>query len=325
MSFLISLFNYISSFFGNVSYLLIGYPRKNIINDSSPEKSKYSYEISSVISKVDKTEKEQNEFIIDKDFLTTNLTFYKDLFDNEYEEYLTLHEEAFYPGFTGYLSYDDFMEKNCENNDLLYRVYYENKLIASLTFEFKNLLLTNVAVKKDYRRQGVATFMLENFNILMKHQFDELRCEVNIENKGAKALYLSVGFEETKNYRLRGTEPMQELLFKLNDPPIHQVEEKEETEEESNQENNNQEEGNQEEGNKEEGNEEEGNQEESNQEEFNQEESNEELNQKDVISDSGDNLVQSMVQIEKKKSKSRIRLLRAMRTNKSVKTKKANN
>jgi ribosomal protein S18 acetylase RimI-like enzyme len=322
MSFIISLFNYISSFFGTISYLLIGYPQKNIVNDSSPEKTKYSYEISSVISKVDKTEKEQNKFIIDKDFLTTNLTFYKDLFDNEYEEYLTLHEEAFYPGFTGYLSYDDFMEKNSENNDLLYRVYYENKLIASLTFEFKNLLLTNVAVKKDYRRQGIATFMLENFNTLMKHQFDELKCEVNIENKGAKALYLSVGFEETKNYRLRGTEPMQELLFKLNDPPIHQVEEKEEKEEkEEIEEESNKENTNQEQDNKEEGNQEETNQENANQEESNEEES----NQKDFILDHSDNLVKSMGQMEKKKSKSRIKLLRAMRINKSIKTKKTNN
>ena len=318
------LFIYFYNIFRNIFYFFIGYPRQNLENEDEPnteEKHKYSYEISSVMSKVDETKKEQNEFIIDKEFLTTNLTFYKDLFDNEYEEYLTLHEEAFYPGFTGYLSYDDFMEKNSENNDLLYRVYYENNLIASLTFEFKNLLLTNVAVKKKYRRQGVATYMLEHFNTLMKHQFDELRCEVNIENKGAKALYLSVGFEETKNYRLRGTEPMQELLYKLNDPPIHQVEEKDiENKDTESKDTEIKDTGDKETKNvtKDKANE-------TGDEQKNRDNKEDTETENNVLSDSNDNLVHSLGSLQKKKSKSRIRLLRAIRLNKSIKSKETNN
>jgi ribosomal protein S18 acetylase RimI-like enzyme len=314
---------YLYNIFKNISYFLIGYPRQNLENEDEPnteEKPKYSYQISSVISKVDKTNKEQNEFIIDKEFLTTNLTFYKDLFDNEYEEYLTLHEEAFYPGFTGYLSYDDFMEKNSENNDLLYRVYYDNNLIASLTFEFKKLLLTNVAVKKKYRRQGVATYMLEHFNTLMKHQFDELRCEVNIKNKGAEALYLSVGFEETKNYRLRGTEPMQELLYKLNDPPIHQVEEKKE--ETENKDTESKDTGNKETENETKDKETEN---ETGDEQKNQDNKEDTETENNILSDSNDNLVHSLGNLQKKKSKSRIRILRAIRLNKSIKSKQTNN
>ena len=55
----------------------------------------------------------------------------------------------------------------------------------------------NIAVKKDYRRQGIATLLLNHIlNICKEKEINTIHLEVNEENFSAISLYQKLGFKE---------------------------------------------------------------------------------------------------------------------------------
>lgn len=57
--------------------------------------------------------------------------------------------------------------------------------------------ITNIVVKKNYRRNGIGSLLLQNLITLTKElNFHELTLEVNSNNEAAKKLYLKFGFKE---------------------------------------------------------------------------------------------------------------------------------
>ena len=76
---------------------------------------------------------------------------------------------------------------------------YENKIVGK---KKKKIVLDeadimNIAVKKDYRRQGIATLLLNHIlNICKEKGIKTINLEVNEENFSAISLYQNFGFEE---------------------------------------------------------------------------------------------------------------------------------
>lgn len=57
--------------------------------------------------------------------------------------------------------------------------------------------ITNIVVKKDFRKNGIGSLLLQKLILLTKElKFKELTLEVNSNNDPAKKLYLKFGFKE---------------------------------------------------------------------------------------------------------------------------------
>ncbi|OCL27762.1 ribosomal-protein-alanine N-acetyltransferase [Orenia metallireducens] len=69
---------------------------------------------------------------------------------------------------------------------------------------FEEAHITTLAVAKEYRRQGIATLILEElFKDVRENQINKATLEVRVSNHKAKKLYLQEGFVEVgvrKNY-----------------------------------------------------------------------------------------------------------------------------
>ena len=81
-----------------------------------------------------------------------------------------------------------------------------NKIVgfASIWFSVDDAHITNIAVHNNYRKQGIASRMLERIiNIAKEHNKTSLTLEVNIKNTIAQKLYIKYGFKNLglrKNY-----------------------------------------------------------------------------------------------------------------------------
>ena len=76
---------------------------------------------------------------------------------------------------------------------------YENKIVgfAGIKIVLDEADIMNIAVKKDYRRQGIATLLLNHIlNICKEKNIKTINLEVNEENFSAISLYQKFGFEE---------------------------------------------------------------------------------------------------------------------------------
>ena len=76
---------------------------------------------------------------------------------------------------------------------------YENKIVgfAGIKIVLDEADIMNIAVKKDYRRQGIATLLLNHIlNICKEKSIKTINLEVNEENFSAISLYQKLGFEE---------------------------------------------------------------------------------------------------------------------------------
>ena len=76
---------------------------------------------------------------------------------------------------------------------------YENKIVgfAGIKIVIDEADIMNIAVKKDYRRQGIATLLLNHIlNICKEKGIKMINLEVNEENFSAISLYQKLGFEE---------------------------------------------------------------------------------------------------------------------------------
>jgi len=78
--------------------------------------------------------------------------------------------------------------------------------VGMMTFQSvpPELQILRLAVQPDWRKQGLAQFMLEQLEILAKSaNLESLWLEVNFTNKAARALYYKHGYQEKgtrKNY-----------------------------------------------------------------------------------------------------------------------------
>ncbi len=61
------------------------------------------------------------------------------------------------------------------------------------TFPSDYTFISRIAVKEDYRREGVATHLLRTLNI----HYGRLRCRVHVDNTASQGLVESFGFKQT--------------------------------------------------------------------------------------------------------------------------------
>ncbi len=76
---------------------------------------------------------------------------------------------------------------------------YENQLVgfAGIKIVLDEADIMNIAVKKDFRRQGIASLLLDYiFNICKEKDIKNINLEVNEENFSAISLYQKFGFNE---------------------------------------------------------------------------------------------------------------------------------
>lgn len=76
--------------------------------------------------------------------------------------------------------------------------------------------ITNVAVDKEYRRQGIGRRLLEEVDIICQDKgIESLTLEVRFNNKAAIELYKGMGYEEAgirKNFYVRPTEDARVMI-----------------------------------------------------------------------------------------------------------------
>ncbi len=76
---------------------------------------------------------------------------------------------------------------------------YENKIVgfAGIKIVLDEVDIMNIAVKEDYRRQGIATLLLSHiFNICKERHIKTIHLEVNEKNYSAISLYQKFGFTQ---------------------------------------------------------------------------------------------------------------------------------
>ena len=112
--------------------------------------------------------------------------------------------------------YDDFWNYNVfkselENKNSKYIVAKKNNKIvgfAGILITIDIAHITNIVVKKDLRKEGIGTILLQELiKISKKMKMNELTLEVNELNSAAINLYKKFGFEQVglrKNYYRTG-------------------------------------------------------------------------------------------------------------------------
>ena len=102
-------------------------------------------------------------------------------------------------------NFDDFWNIDILKDELtsetsqFFCAKYENKIVgfAGIKIVLDEADIMNIAVKKDYRRQGIATLLLNHIlNICKEKNIKTINLEVNEENFSAISLYQKLGFKE---------------------------------------------------------------------------------------------------------------------------------
>jgi len=116
------------------------------------------------------------------------------------------------------------IEKNCFNMPWTYEMYfnslknehtilkhivYDNKILAFILADliFDDLFILKIAVLKNYRRQGLALFLLKNMITNNIKKINKIYLEVSVNNTDAINFYIKVGFKTInirKNYYSNG-------------------------------------------------------------------------------------------------------------------------
>lgn len=103
------------------------------------------------------------------------------------------------------LDFDDFwssstLRSELNNPNSHYIVAKINKEIVGFAGIWKSIddiHITDIVVKKDFRKKGIGSSLLQKLIIIVKGlNYKELTLEVNINNEAAKKLYLKFGFKE---------------------------------------------------------------------------------------------------------------------------------
>ncbi|MBP3597288.1 MAG: ribosomal protein S18-alanine N-acetyltransferase [Clostridia bacterium] len=110
------------------------------------------------------------------------------------------------------IEFDEFwspeiLKKELENPNSKYIVAFGNNEIvgfAGITYNFDYIEIMNIAIRKDMRRRGIATKLMEKL-ILLANEFNvsKVALEVDSKNISARNLYKKIGFKEVgirKNY-----------------------------------------------------------------------------------------------------------------------------
>lgn len=101
--------------------------------------------------------------------------------------------------------FDDFWtveilksEFNNKNSHYVVAKMQNNILgFAGIWKSIDDIHITNIVVKKDFRKNGIGSLLLQKLILLTKNlNYKELTLEVNINNIPAKKLYLKYGFKE---------------------------------------------------------------------------------------------------------------------------------
>ena len=102
-------------------------------------------------------------------------------------------------------NFDDFWNIDILKDELtietsqFFCAKYENKIVgfAGIKIVLDEADIMNIAVKKDYRRQGIATLLLNHILTVCKEKsIKTINLEVNEENFSAISLYQKFGFED---------------------------------------------------------------------------------------------------------------------------------
>lgn len=101
--------------------------------------------------------------------------------------------------------FDDFWNINMLKDELTSDISYwvcaklGNTIVgfAGIKMVLDEADLMNIAIREDYRRQGIATLLLQHiFDFCKKRQIHKIHLEVNEENFSAISLYQKLGFKE---------------------------------------------------------------------------------------------------------------------------------
>ncbi len=109
----------------------------------------------------------------------------------------------------------DFFETELNTGFSLFLVALIDKAIIGFAVAWDvpgEIQLQNIAVDKDYRREGCGTKLIESLCRLLKHKHPErILLELRISNLPALKFYRSLGFEKTgirKNYYGEGEDAL---------------------------------------------------------------------------------------------------------------------
>ena len=101
--------------------------------------------------------------------------------------------------FDDFWNMDILKEELTSETSQFFCAKYENKIVgfAGIKIIIDEADIMNIAVKKDYRRQGIATLLLNHIlNICKEKEINTIHLEVNEENFSAISLYQKLGFKE---------------------------------------------------------------------------------------------------------------------------------
>lgn len=118
---------------------------------------------------------------------------YSDAAYNDILELTILDKEIF--GINAYSK--DFFVYLMDNSDFFKVVRENDRIIGYICGEtlFHRGHLISLAVKKDYRRKGIGTYLLKLFiGFLRKRNIDTMYLEVSVNNHDAIKFYLKRGF-----------------------------------------------------------------------------------------------------------------------------------
>lgn len=114
--------------------------------------------------------------------------------------YFLNNDIDFSPKLSSRVILSDYALKLVNNaNFILIRENSSNAILGVVAFYMnekdKIAFLSSFHIVKEYRRRGIATFLLEYLiNFLKKEEFKKLSLEVDKSNTKAKDLYLKLGF-----------------------------------------------------------------------------------------------------------------------------------
>lgn len=111
-----------------------------------------------------------------------------------------------------YFNNNDIEEKIYKTKNSYYYKNKDGKIISKLNYydynipDFDWILVANLDTRKEYRRRGLATNLLNSLYKDIDKQGKGLYMAVSINNYNALKLYKELGFKENKKYKSDGNE-----------------------------------------------------------------------------------------------------------------------
>lgn len=86
---------------------------------------------------------------------------------------------------------------NTDSHYIVAKIDTEIVGFAGIWKSVDDIHITNIVVRKDFRKKGIGSLLLQKLiSLTYKFEFKELTLEVNSSNTSARKLYLKFGFKE---------------------------------------------------------------------------------------------------------------------------------